>query len=127
MKPIPDKAEIVLEYPDKYYSGTFERSSRFDAHWDEGGAALTFTRGGEDSERKSVRLHLHHALFADILNELARSASAGPLRDASARNVLSEAANALAAALRPGDQAAEQDEIGKMSPEEEVDLLHILE
>ena len=26
-KPIPDKAEIALEYPDKLYVGTFERSS----------------------------------------------------------------------------------------------------
>ena len=26
-KPIPDKAEITLEYPDKLYVGTFERSS----------------------------------------------------------------------------------------------------
>jgi len=29
-KPIPDKAEIALEYPDKLYVGTFERSSRFE-------------------------------------------------------------------------------------------------
>ena len=33
-KPIPDKAEIALEYPDKLYIGTFERSSRFEAHLD---------------------------------------------------------------------------------------------
>ena len=31
-KPIPDKAEVALEYPDKLYIGTFERTSRFDAH-----------------------------------------------------------------------------------------------
>jgi hypothetical protein len=31
-KPIPDKAEVAIEYPDKLYIGTFERSSRFDAH-----------------------------------------------------------------------------------------------
>src|SRR6266496_1658353 len=29
-KPIPDKAEVALEYPDKLYIGTFERSSRFE-------------------------------------------------------------------------------------------------
>ena len=28
-KPIPDKAEIALEYPDKLYIGTFERTARF--------------------------------------------------------------------------------------------------
>ena len=36
-KPIPDKAEVAIEYPDKLYIGTFERSSRFDAHFDEHG------------------------------------------------------------------------------------------
>ncbi|HET7383684.1 MAG TPA: hypothetical protein VFJ59_13995 [Pseudolabrys sp.] len=36
-KPIPDKAEIALEYPDKLYVGTFERSSRFEAHLDPAG------------------------------------------------------------------------------------------
>jgi hypothetical protein len=34
-KPIPDKAEVALEYPDKLYIGTFERTARFDAHLDE--------------------------------------------------------------------------------------------
>jgi len=41
MKPIPDKAEVALEYPDKLYIGTFERSSDFDAHIDAMGIALT--------------------------------------------------------------------------------------
>ena len=27
-KPIPDKAEVALEYPDKLYIGTFERTAR---------------------------------------------------------------------------------------------------
>ena len=43
-KPIPDKAEIALEYPDKLYIGTFERSSRFEAHLDPSGIALIFER-----------------------------------------------------------------------------------
>ena len=44
MKPIPDKAEIALEYPDKFYVGTFEHSSRFEAHLDPTGFALTLER-----------------------------------------------------------------------------------
>ena len=28
-KPIPDKAEVALEYPDKLYIGTFERNVAF--------------------------------------------------------------------------------------------------
>ena len=130
MKPIPDKAEIVLEFPDKFYSGTFERSSGFDAHMEERGIALSLVRGGEDSERKSVRVHVHYALFIEILNELAKTASAMPASDAAHREALAEAASALAAALRPADKAAAaagKDDLGDMMPDEEVALLHILE
>ena len=35
MKSIPDKAEVALEYPDKFYVGTFEHASRFEAHLDQ--------------------------------------------------------------------------------------------
>ena len=130
MKPIPDKAEIVLEYPDKFYSGTFERSSRFDAHMEQAGVALSFLHGGEESERKSVRMHIHSALFADILNELAKTAPSVPAAEMSHRDALVQAARAFAAALRSGEAAsppAEKDDRGDMTPEEEVTLLHILE
>ena len=46
-KPIPDKAEVALEYPDKLYIGTFERSSRFDAHLDATGISLMLERIGD--------------------------------------------------------------------------------
>ena len=46
-KPIPDKAEVALEYPDKLYIGTFERSSRFDAHLDKTGISLSLQLTGE--------------------------------------------------------------------------------
>ena len=48
-KPIPDKAEIALEYPDKFYAGTFERSSRFEAHLEPTGLALTLERPGAEA------------------------------------------------------------------------------
>jgi hypothetical protein len=130
MRPIPDKAEIVLEYPDKFYSGTFEHSSRFDAHFDEHGIALTFLREGGGGERKSVRMHIRHALFAEILNELAKTVSTIPPTDTGRQEVLAGAAAALAAALRPAQQArlpTGDDESGHMTPDEEVSLLHILE
>ncbi len=101
MKPIPDKAEVVLEYPDKLYMGTFERSSRFEAHLDEAGIALTLSQGGSDSDRKSVRLHIHYLLFADMLRELAGTVSALPLDDETHREALAQAAGALHAALQP--------------------------
>ena len=72
-KPIPDKAEVALEYPDKLYIGTFEQSARFDAHLDETGISLSLHRTGADDVRKSIRMHFHYGLFADILRDLAKT------------------------------------------------------
>ena len=58
-KPIADKAEVALEYPDKLYVGTFERSSRFEAHLDPTGIALVLERPGADDVHKSVHMHIN--------------------------------------------------------------------
>ena len=94
-RPIPDKAEVAVEYPDKLYIGTFAHTARFDAHLDDSGISLTLERPGADDERKSVRMHFHFALFAEILRDLARTVAAVPLDDASHREALREAAKAL--------------------------------
>jgi hypothetical protein len=98
-KPIPDKAEVALEYPDKFYIGTFERSARFDAHLDVTGISLTLERIGDADTRKSVHMHLNYGLFADILQDLASTIAAMPASDVTHRETLSEAANALHQAL----------------------------
>jgi len=117
-KPIPDKAEVALEYPDKLYIGTFERTSRFDAHLDETGISLSL-------HRKSVRMHFHYGLFADILHDLAKTVSCVPPADAAHRDALREAAKALYRALNP--RRNDKDDIAQMTPEEEVLLLHVME
>jgi hypothetical protein len=101
-KPIPDKAEVALEYPDKLYIGTFERSSRFDAHLDETGISLTLERTGEVDLRKSVHMHFHYELFAEILQDLANTVSKMPLADAEHRDRLRGGAKALYRALGDG-------------------------
>jgi hypothetical protein len=121
-KPIPDKAEVVLEYPDKFYSGTFERSSRFDAHVDASGISILLDRPGDAETRKSIHMHIHYALFADILRDLAKTMSAVPAGDVIHREALRDAAKALYDAL-----AADVDDIAALTPEEEVLLLHVVE
>lgn len=101
-KPIPDKAEVTIEYPDKLYMGTFERSSRFEAHLDETGIALVLERPGAEDVRKSVHLHIHFGLFADMLRELAATVAAVPKDDLLHREQLTQAAAALHAALAKG-------------------------
>jgi hypothetical protein len=98
-KPIRDKAEIALEYPDKFYVGTFERSSRFEAHADASGISLVLERPGEESSRKSVHMHINFGLFADILSELALTIGRVPLDDVTHRSDLAEALSKLQNAL----------------------------
>ena len=120
-KPIPDKAEVALEYPDKLYIGTFEHSSRFDAHLDETGISLSLYRTGEAEQRKSIRMHFHYALFAEILRDLAKTVSVMPPADVAHREALREAAEALYLALDDTVRTSE------MTPDEEVRLTHLME
>ena len=138
-QPIPDKAEVALEYPDKLYIGTFERTARFDAHLDKTGISLALERMGEIEARRSIRMHLNYGLFAEILGQLANTVATMPVDDTEHRNALRDAAKGLYLALadkptrRPGKIAAQipsrkrEIDISELSPDEEVRLLHIME
>jgi hypothetical protein len=52
-KPITDKAEVAVEYPDKFYIGTFAHTARFDAHIDKTGISLTLELPGPAEQRKA--------------------------------------------------------------------------
>jgi hypothetical protein len=136
-RPIPDKAEVALEYPDKLYIGTFQNTARFDAHLDQTGVSLTLHRTGDADTRKSVRMHFHYVLFAEILRDLAKTVALMPLEDAVHRDALRTAAEALFRSLgedtKPvGEEIRksrgfDKDDIAELTPEEEVLLLHALE
>jgi len=99
-RPIPDKAEVALEYPDKFYVGTFDRTSRFDAHLDATGLSLVLERPGDENVRKSIHMHLNYDLVAQILRDLAATAAAMNADDIAHRAALAQAAQALVRALR---------------------------
>ena len=98
-KPMRDKAEVAVEYPDKLYIGTFAHTARFDAHLDQTGIALTLELPGSDDQRKSVHMHFHYALFAEILTDLAKTVAAFPADDFRHRESLRDSAKALYQAL----------------------------
>lgn len=77
-RPIPDKAAVALEYPDKFYSGTFERSSRFEASMDGTGVLLVLEHPGSEDVRKSVHIHINYGLLADIFQQLSSEVSKIP-------------------------------------------------
>ncbi|MGB7097755.1 MAG: hypothetical protein WBD95_03175 [Xanthobacteraceae bacterium] len=127
-KPVPDKAEVAVEYPDKFYIGTFERTARFDAHLDEAGISLSLHREGTADTRKSVRMHFHYALFAEILRDLAKTVASLPPADVAHREALRDAAGALYLALKADEhESKNQDDLTGMTPDEEVRLLHLME
>ena len=99
-KPISDKAEIALEYPDKFYSGTFERSSRFAASLDKTGVLLVLEHPGSEEVRKSVHIHINYGLLADILQELTPQVSKIPEDDIH-RDHLRQAVLSFGKAFRP--------------------------
>jgi len=101
-KPVSDKAEIALEYPDKVYVGTFERSSRFEAHLDSTGFALILERLGDEDVRKSIHMHINFGLFASILSELASTVGRIPKDDILHRDQLARAVAELHKALVQG-------------------------
>ena len=101
-KPLPDKAEVALEYPDKLYIGTFDRTSRFDAHLDATGLSLNLERTGASDTRKTVHLHLNYGLLAEILNEVAGTVTKLPAQDIEHREALIDATAALHMALLSG-------------------------
>ena len=103
-KPIPDRAEIALEYPDKLYVGTFERSSRFEAHLDPTGISLILERPAAEDVRKSIHMHLNFGLFADILREVASTVGRIPKDDVLHHEQLLQAVTELQKAL--GDSPA---------------------
>ena len=97
MKPITDRAEVAIEFPDKYYSGSFGRHSGFDVRAGDEGVTLKLSRPGEDP--RTAEIHLHYYLCADILAELARAIAARPPIDEAHREPMQIAARELARAF----------------------------
>ncbi len=97
-KPIVDKAEVSIDFPDKFYHGSFGRTSRFDVNVDEQGVHIVLDRPGE--ERRHVVFHLHHHLFSSLLDSLAEQVASNKTLPAEHRADLKEAATKLGRALK---------------------------
>jgi hypothetical protein len=97
MHPISDKGEVAIDFPDKAYMGGFGRECSFDARADADGMMIRLVR--TSGEKREAEIHLHHFLFASILDELADSLGKREPIDETHREPLLEAARKLATAL----------------------------
>ena len=95
-KPITDKATVSIAFPDKFFHGSFSRSSRYDVSVDSEGIHISLDRA--EGEKRHVAFHLHHHLFSDILMAIAESIDEGQLSP-SQREDLADAAEFLRQAL----------------------------
>ena len=96
-KPIVDKAEVSIDFPDKFYHGTFGRSSRYDVLLDDQGIHITLDR--EEGEKRHIAFHLQHHLFSDMLGAIADQVAATELSDIH-HEQLADAVKKLAEALK---------------------------
>lgn len=74
MEPIVDKAEVSIDFADKFFTGAFARDAKFEARSENDGLFIKLERSGDD--KRAVGIHLHHYLLADVLTEWAKSLAA---------------------------------------------------
>lgn len=95
-KPITDKATVSIDFPDKFFHGSFSRSSRYDVTVDSEGVHISLDRA--EGEKRHVAFHLQHHLFSDILTAIAETIDAEQLSP-SQRGNLADAAELLIRAV----------------------------
>ncbi len=98
MHPVTDKAEVSIDFPEKFYMGSFGRDSTFEARAEDDGLVIKLLRPGD--KKRAVGVHLHHHLLADILTDWAESLSAQPPMPEDHRETLLSALAAIEKALK---------------------------
>ncbi|HSE79455.1 MAG TPA: hypothetical protein VLG66_15760 [Alphaproteobacteria bacterium] len=104
MRPVPDRAEVSVDFPDKTYMGAFGRNAKFEAMCRPNDVVLKLRQTG--AERRDVELHIHHMLFVDVLDDLAQSARTPGTVDPEHRREFAAACRRLADALDEGTPGA---------------------
>jgi hypothetical protein len=100
MKPVIDRAEVSIDFPDKAYMGSFDRDAQFDVRPEDDGVVLKLLRRGE--QRREVGVHIHYYLLADVIASMAELFADRREIDDAHREPLLAAAKALQAALERG-------------------------
>ena len=98
-KPIRDRAEVAIDFPEKYYYGSFDRDATLDVKADPHGVHIELDR--RVGERRHVGFHIHFYLLAEIIEGLASVLRKRDLMNQSQRDALERAVGKLDKALHP--------------------------
>jgi hypothetical protein len=98
MRPITDRAEVAIDFPEKAYMSSFGHSATFDAHAAADRVEIKLANHG--GPKRTVDIHLHWFLFADVIDEIAASLEGrATLIDEVHRGALADAVRRLAVAV----------------------------
>lgn len=103
-KPITDRAEVAVDFPEKYYYGSFDRDATYDVKADDSGVHIELDR--RVGEKRHVGFHLHFYLLAGVIESLAQALAKKNVLNESQRDAIERATDKLAIAIRqPGGKA----------------------
>ena len=112
--PILDRAEVAIDFPEKYYYGSFDRDATYDVQVDDHGVHIELDR--KVGERRHVSFHIHYYLLAEILQDLAAALSKRKPMSQSQQDAIQRAVDDLERALsRPQKSPAKKSKAKKGS------------
>lgn len=94
--PIPDKGQVAIDFPDKFYMGAFGKEAKFEAGAEGDGLFIKLFAA---ADKREVQVHLHHFLLAEILEAWAASLKHEPKMSKDHRDRLVEALKHVQKAL----------------------------
>lgn len=97
-KPVADRAEVSIDFPDKLYVGSFERDSRLDVSADERGLHIKIERG--KGEKRRFGFHLHYYLLAELIESIGEALADYPALEPQHKDSLQQASKVLAKSVK---------------------------
>ena len=96
--PITDKAQVSIDFPEKFYVGSFGRDSSLDVSADDQGIHINLER--QVGKKRRVGFHVHYYLLADLLQSIGQALNSYGEIDEPHRSALVDATQTLTKAVK---------------------------
>lgn len=97
---ITDNAQVSIDFPEKFYVGSFGRDSSLDVSADDQGVHINLER--QTGKKRRVGFHVHYYLLADLLHSIGQALTTCGEIDEPHRSALVDATQKLTKAVKPG-------------------------